>query len=48
MRLGNVQGMSRPGANATDTAGSVANEAKFKKDFSLEHSASNAIVPPKD
>jgi hypothetical protein len=45
MRLGSVQGLSRPGT-ATDTA--IAKEAKFTKDFSLEHSASSALVPPKE
>lgn len=48
MRLGSVHGMSRPGAAATDTAGAIANEAKFTKDFSLEHSASSALVPPEE
>jgi hypothetical protein len=48
MRLGSVQGLSRPGGRATDAAGAVANEAKFTKDFSLEHSASSALVPPKE
>jgi hypothetical protein len=49
MRLGNVQGMSRPGATGGTLADpAAANAAKTASDFSLGHSASSAIVPPKE
>ncbi len=51
MRQGSVQGMSRPagtGGTATDLSGAVANEAKFKKDFSVEHSTPSELLPSKE
>ena len=51
LRLGSIRGLSRPGGpavTAADPAGTGASASKFVNDFSLEHSASSALVPPKE
>jgi hypothetical protein len=50
LRLGSIRGLSRPGGTAVtaiDPAGAGASASEFAGDFPLEHSGSNAIVPPK-
>jgi len=51
LRLGSIRGLSRPGGtvvSATDPAGAGASPSRFANGLSLEHSASSALVPPKE